>query len=138
MTRLRTLIRGHFWAALALLVAALAVRIAVPAGMMPAYGPDGPTLILCSGHMEPAMAGMAPAAMAGMPAKGDGKHDATPSDAPCAFTGLLAVALDGAALPVLPPPLVVAIAVLLATLVGAIVPACRLWPPRRGPPAAFA
>jgi hypothetical protein len=135
VTRLRSLLLARRWPALALVVATLAVRMIVPAGMMPGAGPGGPTLVVCSGHMtmpETAMPGMA---MPGTAKPGDaGRPDPAKADAPCAFTGLLAAALDTAALPVLPPAPPAVVAVRLPALIPVVLRPLRLWPPRRGPP----
>ncbi|MBV8973259.1 MAG: DUF2946 family protein [Sphingomonadaceae bacterium] len=124
MARFRSFLIRRPWLALALAVLALAVRVAVPAGTMPATG----GLVICSGHG--AKTRMAPSA----PAK-----PADKGDAPCAFTGLLAAAMDAPALPALLPPSLVAVVLALAALTSVVLAPRRLWPPRRGPPAeAFA
>ncbi len=144
MARIRLFLAQQRWLALALAVAALAARIVVPAGMMPARGAAGPTLILCSGQMT--MAGVAmpdkadtAMAMSGAHGSGAGKHRHGPApEGPCAFTGLLAAAVDGAAVPALPPtPLPVAVLLSVVLLSATLTPR-RLWPHRRGPPAVFA
>lgn len=136
MTRLRILLHGRRWLALLIVVAALAVRIVVPAGTMPGRGADGVTLVVCDGHAMAAMPGMTTAGDAGSGRAG-GDH-AGKTDAPCAFTGLVAAALDAPVLPVLsplpPPPAVV------APPRGDAVPLrpVRLRPPSRGPPGSSA
>jgi hypothetical protein len=124
VTRLRTLLFARRWFALAIVVAALAVRLVVPAGMMPGFGPDGATLTICTGHGAVGVPGAKP--------------DAAKADAPCAFTGLFAAALDAAALPALPAlPLPVAMPA-AAVLIAVAGRSRRLRPPLRGPPALVA
>ena len=144
MTRLRALLLDHRWLALAVTLLALAVRIAVPAGMMPGHDVRGATLIVCSGQMDvPAampgitMTGMTMTGMA-MPKADAGKSDPAKADAPCAYTGLLAAALDTAGVPLLPALPLPVVARAVAALVGVIVPIRRLRPPLRGPPARVA
>ena len=110
------------------MLAALAVRLIVPAGMMPGHGTGGTTLIVCPGHT--AMPGMA------MPPAKEGVAKGHPAkDVPCAFTDLLAAALDGPALPVLPAmPLPVAV-LIVAGAAAVVRRSRRLRPPLRGPPA---
>ncbi len=120
MARLRFLLVSRPWLALALVLAALAVRVAVPAGMMPGAGRGGPTLVVCSGRMA---------------APSTGHRDAQAPDVPCAFTGLIAAALDTPALPVVPAPAPLPVAQPVAVPAAVAVPALRLWPPRTGPPA---
>lgn len=57
MTRLRSLLFAQRWLALAIVVAALAMRIVVPAGMMPAFGSGGPTVTICTGNGAVAVPG---------------------------------------------------------------------------------
>ncbi len=128
MTRLRRFLHARLWLALALIVVALSVRIAVPPGTMPARGPGGATLVACSGSM--AASGMR--AMPGMTVK-----DGAPVKAePCAYTALLAAALDTIDLPQLETA---ALKAAVLAPVAARVPAERTmrWrPPLRGPPLA--
>ncbi len=119
MTRLRSLLTARRWLALALIVAALAVRIIVPAGMMPGFD-GGATFTICTGH--------------GAVVAGHGKADPAKADAPCAFTGLTAAAIDTPAPPVLPAmPLPVAL-VIVAVGIAVLLRPVRLRPPLRGPP----
>ena len=124
----------------ALIVCALAVRLLVPAGYMPAVVGGSLRLELCSGT---APAAPAPVAMAGMhhaPVAGT-EHGPPKPDAPasagqpCAFAGLAAAALGSA------DPLLLASAlafvVLLAVRGRALrlpAPPPRLRPPLRAPP----
>lgn len=125
--RLRSLLLARRWPALALALAALAVRIVVPAGMMPGHGANGPTLIVCSGTA--AMPGMT-----GMPDRPAPAHDAG-HDVPCAFTGLFAAALAAGVVPLLPILAFVVAVVLRAAPVPVVLRAVRLRPPSRAPPA---
>lgn len=142
MAWLRTCLLVRPWLALAVMLASLAVRIAVPSGMMPGHGGTGPALVFCSGRATTAMFDDAMSGMA-MPHVASGKvHDGHPkkaiADAPCAYTGLLAAVLAVAALPGLVAMLLSAIASPVPAMASATVRRSRLWPPRRGPPVASA
>ena len=121
---LRRLLLRHPAGTLALLLAALMVRLLVPAGYMPDVGAGKLTLTLCSG--------MGP--MAGTVHHG---HDpARPaSDAPCGFGGL-AIGGTGGAIAVPDAP-VASFALPLAIRsadVAPLAPPRRLRPPLRAPP----
>jgi hypothetical protein len=76
--------------ALAMLGAALLLRVLIPTGWMPVSGPDGIRIVLCT---PSAMAKAAPEASQGT-AHGDHrqhdpkKHEKPAADQPCAFSGL--------------------------------------------------
>jgi hypothetical protein len=119
----------------AILFAALMLRIAVPQGWMPAQMADGWRIVLCSGSGPMEMSGM-PAAMAmpGMKHMPAG-HDHGTAEHPCAFSAL-ALALAEPVAPSLPEPMVAATAWLLA--LGRIVTLghglAAPPPPSTGPP----
>ena len=128
MAPLRLLVTGRPWLALAILVAALAARLVVPAGLMPGAGPRGAMLVACPGEM--AMAGMAMPSVAKHP----GKADRAKTGFPCAFTGLSLAAIMSSDMPALSAttlPMTCGAVVRLA-VVAACTP--RLRPPPRGPP----
>lgn len=114
---------------LALGLIALALQVLVPAGYMVADGPQGPALVVCTGH-GPLLA----ASDLGHP----GKAPASRPDMPCAFAGHGALA----------PPATAATP-RLAQVSYAPAPAAGLWdlapgrglaappPPAQGPPHAI-
>jgi hypothetical protein len=120
---LRNGARANIALAALLLLAAMAVRLAVPAGFMPMRGASGVTLTLCSGHGP---------MMLGHHRSDDSDH----SDQPCGFGALSLTATGGAD----PIQLSAAIAFVEAQIV--IAPAIfritlppRWRPPLRAPPA---
>jgi hypothetical protein len=136
MFRLRALIRDHARLTLVLLVLALAVKAAVPAGFMLSAGEDRfLTVTICSDasgkteQMQIALPGKSDA--------GGGDHaDAEAKATHCAFSGLGHSALGGA------DPLLLAAALAFILLIGiAPLPALPrrdipfLRPQLRGPPA---
>lgn len=129
MLRLRHHLRAHRWLALALIAAALLVRVCVPAGFMPATGQDGTLhLAFCSGYgpmpaVDVAIPGMEP----------HGK--AAQLQSPCAFADLALAAIGGAD----PIQLSALLLFVLASGLAIALPLpprapFRLRPPLRGPP----
>lgn len=132
VTALRRLVRRHHRIATLLIVAALALKLIVPAGFMPIAARDGTiTVLMCTGTgpatIEMAIPGLPPV-----------RHDIpapAKADAPCAFAGLAMPIMAGAD----PLLLAAAIAFVMAMAIGAVtalpyrVPA-RLRPPLRAPP----
>lgn len=113
--------------ALAIGLAALLLRLSVPAGFMPVATQGGPALVLCSG-------GGAPAAAAG---QGAGHHDEGGADRAnaCAFADLALGATASAGAVLLGAALLFILAAALPP--AALLPprsALRLRPPLRGPP----
>jgi len=135
VTVIRRLLLEHRTLALWLALAALTVRLLVPAGFMVGAVDGRIGLQICSGFGAVAAAPMAHHAMAG-PATGDhGKADHRTADMPCPFAALA----HGAAMPVDPVLLAAALAFVLALGFVAIVRAAPrsvpfLRPPLRGPP----
>ena len=131
---LRFVLLKHPLLALAIGLAALVLRLAVPAGYMPAVGQSGPALTLCPGGGQaaaPAGSAHRDASMPGQP------HGADPgdSDRSCAFADLALPAIAGAD----PSQLAEALTFILASglLPASPLPpraALRLRPPLRGPP----
>lgn len=124
MKRLRTHIRQNRWLAVWLVMAALCMKVLVPAGFMPVMSGGTMTVIVCSGVMRQAVTVAIPGKVADKP------------ELPCAFGGLGTPGL-AATDPIL---LAIAIAFVMATGFAALslpVPAGsrHLWPPLRGPPA---
>lgn len=128
MSPIRRLLAHRRLAAL-ICVAALLMKLVVPAGYMIGKHHGRVTIEVCSG-MAPA-----PMAMPGMPGH-DGSHDGGKAEQPCAFAGLSAAAL-GAVDPVQVAALIAF--VMAVWLSAAMLPAPRrrawLRPPLRGPPA---
>lgn len=132
MYSLRRLLLGNRLFAGAILALALAMKIAMPAGVMPAVSEGRIVISICSGT--------GPAEMAvAIPGRDQGKSDpghAGKGDQPCAFAGLSAPSLAGA------DPVLLAAAILFILALGLrplVVPASAapayLRPPLRGPPA---
>lgn len=134
MSALRLRLKLHRWLAAWLIVAALAVKVVVPAGFMPVFSAHSIMIQMCSGSGPQQMT----MAMPDMPATGDhapGKSGQGGKDMPCGFGGL-AAPLVAAADPVL---LAVALWYILAAglseRAGGIAASIRyLRPPLRGPP----
>lgn len=144
MSATRLLLARHRWLCALLCVAALALRLVVPAGFMPVVANGVVVVQLCSGQGPQTMTldlsgdlsgghdAMAPDAHHDDPGEEHGK-----ADAPCAFAGLSAPTLAAVDAVLL----AVAIALILA---GAFPPPPRrairrglyLQPPAIGPPAA--
>ncbi|RDE06419.1 hypothetical protein DVW87_01475 [Sphingomonas aracearum] len=121
-----------------LLLAALAMRVVVPAGFMPVFDGGRVTLALCDGFGPVAPA--APAAAMPDMAHGHGPVHEHPTDgatSPCAFADLALPAL-GAADPIVLLAALAFVAVLALLQAPLPLPALarRLRPPLRGPPAA--
>lgn len=118
------------WLAAWLIVAALLMKVLVPAGYMLDVSGGSVTVELCSGYGPMPMT----MAMPGTAHHGD-KHDGGKAEQPCAFAGLTAPALAGAD----PMLLALAIAFIIAAVFRVVVwsqPARsrHLRPPLRGPP----
>lgn len=123
---LRAIIRRYPLAAAAVLMLALAVRLAIPTGFMPAAADGTITVAVCNGMTTTL-------AIPGLPAQPD--HDKAKAAAPCAFAGLSTLAL-GATDPTL---LIAALAfVFLLAIRGQALPRAQrtafLRPFLRGPP----
>jgi len=137
MTHLRALIREHRHLAIALLVLALCIKAAIPAGMMVAGTQDKVlTVTICTGGTgDPVPLEIV---VPTRPGKGGGDHsgDVAKSDH-CAFASLTQTALGGA------DPILLAASVAFILVLGLApvraAPLARfryLLPPLRGPPAA--
>lgn len=129
---MRRLIGRNALAAVLLVLMALAVRVAVPVGFMPAATASGVAIVPC-----PADAALPPAihgGMAGMHhSHGHGKADG--ADSTCPFAGLSLPALGGA------DAVQIAAAAVVTLALGLRPAAARPWrlppylrPPLRGPP----
>ena len=134
MQRFRSILLASPRLAALILVAALALRVLVPAGFMPSVDGAGPAIMMCSGAGPVA----APAAFQReMAARGMIGHAGEEGEAPrgCAFADLALPMLGGA-----DPALLVAallFAVAAALFHRATLPTCaspRLRPPLRAPP----
>ena len=135
MTRFRRHLLQHRATAALLLVAALLMRVLVPAGFMPSVDRGGITLVLCSGAGAKSVQMAAGMSMSGAEHQSDREHGDTP-EPPCVFSGLAAPALSGT------DPILLAAAILFVMLFAVrtparprVAPALRLRPPLRGPPA---
>lgn len=130
MTALRALLRARYLLALLLVALALAVRMLVPAGTMPASGSRVLTVQICADasglpHSRAIVIPGKPDSQKGSAAKGH-----------CAFAGLGTAALEAA------DPVLLAAALVFILLAGLAL-ACpalparirRFHPPLRGPPA---
>jgi hypothetical protein len=131
----RTTLSRHRWLAAAILFAALALRLLVPAGYMPVLDAGRATLAICSGQGPVTVPTPAHHAMAGMAHHGGVGHDEAVVPKGCAFADLSLQVLGGAD-PVL---LAVALAFILAIAIQIRTPAPpraapHLRPPLRGPP----
>ena len=132
MTPLRDHLRQHCRLAVALILLALMMRFAVPAGFMPNFTGGAVSIDICTGH-GPATVTLA------TPGPGDHQGDKSnrgKGEMPCSFSGLSTHSLAAA------DPILLAVAILFATailrhLVVIRLPAAsaRLRPPPRGPPA---
>jgi len=124
----RAFLNGHLLAAAALIALALAMRMAVPGGLMPRADHDRIVVALCSGS------GAAHVTIDVGKDRGDPSHDGQ-AETPCAFAGLGSPSLAGGADPIL---LTVAVAFAMLLAARAVVPLVavplRLRPPLRGPP----
>ena len=130
MTSLRALLLARSRLALALVALALAVRLLVPAGMMPGSGDKVLTVQICADAT-----GLPQNQILIIPGK-SAPHEDNASKGTCAFAGLVAP-LFGGADPIL---LAVALAFILAIGLALAAPALpprfpRFQPPTRGPPA---
>ncbi len=130
MTALRALLQARCHLALALIALALAVRILVPAGMMPGSGDRVLAVQICAdaSGLPKSQVLVIPGQLA--------PHEDNSAKGTCAFAGLAAPALAGAD-PVL---LAMALAFILAIGLALAAPAlparfARFQPPTRGPPA---
>lgn len=137
MEALRRLILSHRAVAALLLAAALALRLLVPAGYMPAVADGAMRLVLCPAA-GPGRADPPPAPrMAGMHHdRGDHPADHGPQAPPCAYAGLSWAPVMPVDLPLLAAAIVFAMA--LVRVRAALAPPVRapfLRPPLRGPPA---
>lgn len=136
MFRLRAFLIRYPHLVAALVLAALAMRVIVPAGFMPVFDHGRVTLALCSGFAPAPVAAPAHAAMPGMSHHAGMDHDkGEKPPSPCAFADLALPVLGGAD----PVQLAIAILYILATalllLVAPVVrTAPRLRPPLRAPP----
>jgi hypothetical protein len=132
MTRLRHLIERRSAAMVWLLLLALALRLIVPAGFMPAASAHGITLVACPEW------GAAPALAAHHAAhqRTDHGEPHRHAEPPCAFAGLGLPTLAGGELPPLSPP-TDAVSLVATTLGRALQLAAtdRLRPPAHAPPA---
>jgi len=128
VTSLRHYLRAHRRIAALVVALALAVRILVPAGFMPAIDGGAITVTLCNGY-GPATVTLA------IPGKHHGGDGGQRTQQPCAFADLALPVLGGAD----PVQLAAAIAFILLAAFFAVraFPLARprqLRPPLRGPP----
>ncbi|MFL9839501.1 hypothetical protein ABS767_00875 [Sphingomonas sp. ST-64] len=127
---LRGLILSHPRIAAALVLLALAVKLAVPAGFMPVAQSGKILVMVCTGMGQQQMEIDVP----GMPAKEDGATRT--AGQPCAFAGLAMPMLPGADPLLLAAALVFILALgFLALALPRVARARHAWPPLRGPPA---
>ncbi|HEX8450141.1 MAG TPA: hypothetical protein VF652_11175 [Allosphingosinicella sp.] len=134
MGTLRFVLLKHPLLALAIGLAALVLRLAVPAGYMPVVGQPGPALTLCPGGGQAAATAHQPHGDPSMPGPA---HGADPGDSArsCAFADLALPAIGGAD----PFQLAEALTFIPASALLPSSPlppraALRLRPPLRGPP----
>lgn len=132
MTSLRHHLLRHSWLGLCLVVVALLMRIAVPAGYMPTFSGNSITVEICSGYGPMKMT----MDILGRAGHNDKKSDQSKGEMPCAFSALAAPSLAGAD-PIL---LALAVAFIIATMLRMAPPVrvtlpSYLRPPPRGPPA---
>lgn len=125
---LRRFILSHRLAFGALLALALAMKLVMPAGFMPAVGAGKLMVLVCTEFGPQRVAIDVP----GAPAKPD---DGTKADQPCAFAGLAQALMPGAD----PVQIAGALAFIMALGLAAVtLPALlrtrHAWPPLRGPP----
>ena len=130
MIALRAILRARSYLAIGLIVAALAVRMIIPAGTMPGSGARVLAVEICADA-----SGIKQTQILIVPGK-PAPHHANADKGTCGFAGLATPALAGAD-PVL---LAVALAFILAiglALAAPSLPArfARFQPPLRGPPA---
>ena len=124
----RRFILDHPRLAAALIALALAMKVAVPAGFMPAAVPGQMMVLVCTEFGPQHVAIDVP----GMPAK---SGDAAKTDQPCAFSGLGLAWLPGADPVLLAAALLFILALGLAAVATPPLPRTRhLRPPLRGPP----
>lgn len=126
---IRRLILSHRRLAAVLIVLALAMKLAVPAGFMPVEQAGKIVVMVCTGMGQQQVEIDVP----GMPAKQDGATRT--AGQPCAFAGLGLDMMPGA------DPVLLAAALAFILALGfagvAVLPVVRtrhLWPPMRGPP----
>ena len=127
---LRRIIMSHRLAAAALIACALAMKLVMPIGFMPAAGAGKLMVLVCTEFGPQRVAIDVP----GAPAKPD---DMAKADQPCAFAGLGQALLPGADA----VQIAAALAFILALGFAAVALAAPLrarhaWPPLRGPPLA--
>lgn len=130
MTALRALLLARSRLALALVALALAVRLLVPAGMMPGSGDKILAVQICADA-----SGVPQSQVIVIPGK-QASHENNAAKGTCAFASMAAPVLGGAG-PIL---LAVALAFILAIGLALAAPALparfsRFQPPTRGPPA---
>lgn len=130
MIALRALLHSRFHLTLVLVAMALAMRLLVPAGMMPGSGDRVLSVQICADA-----SGLPKSQVLVIPGK-PAQHSDNSAKGTCAFGSLAAPALSGAD-PVL---LAIALAYILAiglALAAPVLPArfARFQPPTRGPPA---
>lgn len=125
---LRRFILSHRLAAAALIALALAMRLVMPAGFMPAAGAGKLMVLVCTEFGPQRVAIDVP----GTPAKPD---DAAKADQPCAFASLGQALLPGADPVQIAAALVFILALgFMAVALPGLRAARHAWPPLRGPP----
>ena len=133
MTLFRTFVARHRWLAFWLVVAALVVKLVVPAGFMPAFANGTMTVQLCTGQGVQTIQMEIP----GTAGDSDNHDHHKKADMPCAFAGLSTPTLAAA------DPLLLAVAIAFIITMG-FLPATFappfakpfLRPPPIGPPIA--
>lgn len=130
MTALRALLRARFHLALVLVMLALAMRLLVPAGMMPGTGERLLSVEICADA-----SGLPKSQVLVIPGK-PAPHEDNSAKGTCAFGSLAAPVLSAAD----PALLAIALAYILAIGLALAAPAlparfARFQPPTRGPPA---
>lgn len=135
---LRALVRHRPWVALAILIAAVAMKALVPAGMMVDGAPSAMTIRICDGAAPDVARSIAIPARHGEAAGSEGKTGATHDHQACPFS-VLGLSLAGGA-----DALLLALAIAFILLAGfapqtLAVPAAPAWlrPPLRAPPLAI-
>lgn len=134
MRLIRSVLLKHSFLALAVGLAGLILRLAVPAGFMPALHHGQLTLTICSGDGAAEVQSARPSAspMPAMEHRGEGRSTAEGS---CAFADLALLLIAG--VDSVQPAAMVLFILVTALSFGALLPpraALRLRPPLRGPP----
>ena len=136
MTGLRHLLLRHPAFAVTAALAALCMKLLVPAGYMPVIAGGGISIAICPGYaaMTP---GAMPEAMAGMDHHRQDKHHGGAPEMPCGFTGLAMLSLGAVdAIVLMVPAFFAAMRAPHVAPPITIAITAHLRPPLRGPPTA--